>query len=60
MPVGVSHHRKVTYHSTGIYRRLNQNILVARLFDNPIDFCPALALKTEVIETSFHLILNYD
>lgn len=60
MPVRVAHHGKVTDNASYIHRWLYQNALLSRELNNPINFCPAVALKTKVIETSFHFILDYD
>jgi hypothetical protein len=58
--VRIADHRKVTDNASDIHRWLNQNILLARQLGDSINFFSAVALKAEVIETSFHFILNYD
>ena len=58
MPVRVAHHRKVTHHTTSIYRRLHQDVLLTGLFDDSINFLLRVTLKPKVIEPRLHFILN--
>ena len=60
MPVRISHHGEVTHHTTGIYRRLHEDVLLPRLFDDPINFFPTVALEPEMIETRLNFILHDD
>src|SRR6266481_2235962 len=60
MPVGITHHRKVTDNTAYIHRWPNQNVLLTCLLGNPINFFAAVALETEVIEAGFHFILHDD
>ena len=58
--VRIAHHREVAHDSAKVHWRFNENILLPRKLGNAIDFFTRLTLKTEVIETRFYLILNYD
>ena len=60
MSVGIAHEGEVTYDAANLSRRFDENVLFARQFGNAIDFCTGLALKSEVIETRFHLVLYHD
>ena len=58
MPVRIAHDREVTDDSADIDWRLDQNVLLAREFRNPINFFTRLTLKTEVIKARFYFVLN--
>src|SRR5258706_635544 len=60
MSIRIAHHRKVSHDPTYVHRRLNQNVLLTCQLSNSIYFFTAVALKTEVIEASFHFILHDD
>ena len=60
MSVRIAHHREVTHDAANVHRRLDENVLLPRQFSDAIDFCARLALKSEMIEAGFHLILHHD
>lgn len=60
MPIWIAHHREVAYHAACIQWRLDQNVLLPRLFCDSINFFARVALKTEVIETRLNFILDDD
>ncbi len=58
VPVGISHHCEITNNPAGVDRFLHQDILAARLFDEAVDFGARVALKSKMIESRFHFVLN--
>ena len=58
--IRIAHHREVTNDTAYIHRRLDQNVLLPSKLGNPIDFFPRITLKSEVIQTRLHFILDDD